>query len=65
MNLSDWAALVRRHHRALIGVLVWIWWLDSAPSGATVVYATAIGASWASPGDSSSEWLSDLLTSLW
>jgi len=25
-------------------VLVSIWWLDSAPVGATVIYATATGA---------------------
>jgi hypothetical protein len=51
---------------ALIGVLVSIWWLDSAPVGTTVAYATAIGAVLGvSLGTRPSEWLGDLLTSLW
>ena len=51
---------------ALIGVLVSIWSLDSAPVGATVIYATAIGAVLGfSLGTRASEWLGDLLTSLW
>ena len=51
---------------ALIGVLVSIWWLDSTPVGTTVAYATAIGAVLGfSLGTRASEWLGDLLTSLW
>ena len=51
---------------ALIGVLVSIWWLDSTPVGMTVAYATAIGAVLGvSLGTRPSEWLGDLLTSLW
>ncbi len=51
---------------ALIGVLVSIWWLDSVPVGTTVAYATAIGAILGfSLGTRASEWLGDLLTSLW
>ena len=54
---------------ALIGVLVSIasiWWPDSAPVGTTVAYATAIGAVLGfALGTRASEWLGDLLTSLW
>ncbi len=51
---------------ALIGVLVSIWWLDSAPVGATVIYATATGAVLGfALGTRASEWLGALLTSLW
>ncbi len=51
---------------ALIGVLVSMWWLDSVPVGTTVVYATAIGAVLGfALGTRASEWLGELLTSLW
>jgi len=51
---------------ALIGVLVSIWSLDSAPVGTTVAYAAAIGAVLGfALGPRASEWLGDLLTSLW
>ncbi len=54
---------------ALIGVLVSIWWLDSAPVGATVIYATATGGVLGfALGTRPSEWLAKLgalLTSLW
>ena len=41
-------------------------WLDSVPVVTTIVYATTIGAVLGvSLGTRASEWLGDLLTSLW
>ena len=51
---------------SLIGVLVSMCWQDSVPVGTTIVNATAIGAVLGvSLGTRPSEWLGDLLTSLW
>jgi len=66
-NLSDWAALQAAASSGRSSVCSCrLWWLDSAPMGATVAYATAIGAVLGfALGTRASEWLGALLTSLW